>query len=50
MKVVKRLADEKELSEDEQKSHDKNIDELTKEMTGKVEQHVKNKQSDVLGV
>ncbi len=46
--AVEKLVDSKDLSEDEQKMHQSHIDDLTKEMNTKVEEHVKNKQNDVL--
>jgi ribosome recycling factor len=49
MKAIKKLEEEKELSEDQQKTLSNNVDELTKDMTIKVEQYVKHKQTEVMG-
>lgn len=47
-KDVKKMFDEKEISEDQKKWYENKIDELTKEMTAKIDTIVKNKTEDVM--
>lgn len=50
MKTIKRLEDDKEISEDDKRRFEKNVDDIVKEMNDSIDLHVKNKSAEVMKI
>ena len=50
LKEVKRLKDSKEISEDDQKRHEKSIDELVSRFNNKIDELFKSKEKEILTI
>jgi len=50
MKEIKKEFDEKLISEDQKKAFEKQVEDLTKEFTTKIDSEVKNKSEDIMKI